>query len=69
MDEPLVIIMRLRLNPLADLGLQLLDRCSSRQVWEREWPMGAQRRRDDMKREGLRRWRVIVGSHRGRQVD
>lgn len=42
MDEPLVVIMRLGLDPLTDLGLQLLDRCSSRQVWEREWAMGAQ---------------------------
>lgn len=42
MDEPLVVIMRLGLDPLTDLGLQLLDRCSRRQVWEREWAMGAQ---------------------------
>lgn len=69
MDEPLVVIMRLRLDPVTDLGLQLLDSCSNRQVWEREWAMGAQRRRDDMKRKGLRRWRVIVGSYRGRHVD
>jgi hypothetical protein len=69
MDEPLVVIMRLRLDPLTDLGLQLLDRCSNRQVWKREWAMGAQRRRDDMKRKGLWRWRVIVASYRGRHVD
>lgn len=69
MDKPLVVIMRLRLDPLADFGLQFLDRCSSRQVWEREWAMGTQRRRDDMKRKRLRRWRVIIGSYRGRHID
>lgn len=69
MDEPLVVIMRLRLDPLTDPGLQLLDRCSNRQVWEREWAMGSQRRRDNMKRKGLWRWRVIVASYRSRHVD
>lgn len=59
--------MRFRLDPLADLGLQLLDRCSSRKVWEREWAMGSQRRRDYVKSKGL--WRTVVGSYRGRHVD
>ena len=68
-DEPLVVIMRLRLDSLTDLFLQLLDRCRSRQVWEREWAMGAQRRRYYMKRKRLGSWRVIIGGHRGRHVD
>ena len=68
MDEPLLVIMRPRLDPFTDLRLQLVDCCNSWQVWKGDWAIDAHRRRDNLYRKGLLCWPVVVGGRRRRHV-